>query len=133
MHLRRVIGIVALLLVIAVGSGFAIEYDSEVVVGAMRNNLAQLQNIGKGIEDGDYFVIATAFFALAEGMIEILPMDAPRGEDEQWKMTVTEVINTAFLGVGACGVRYDAGIQDAFQKLRALSQKGHMDHRPPRN
>ena len=99
----------------------------------MRNNLQQLQTIGKGIEEGDYYVIATAFFKLAEGMVEILPMEAPRGEQEQWDATVKEVIKAAYLGVGACGVKYDAGIQDAFQQLRALSQTGHMNHRPPRN
>ena len=133
MHIRRIIGIVALMLVIAVGSGFAIEYDSEVVVGAMRNNLQQLQAIGAGIEEGDYVAIATAFFSLAEGMTHVLPMDPPRGEEEHWTATIKTVIDTAFLGVGACGAHYDAGIQDAFQKLRGLSQEGHMAHRPPRN
>ena len=98
----------------------------------MQNNLAQIRALGSLIEEQKYYEIAAAFFSLAEGMMSILPMDAPRGDEEHWKDTIIEVIRVAFLGVGACAVQYDAGIQDAFSDLRGLMAEGNSEHQPPR-
>ena len=128
MH-KRVLLFIALL--VAVSSiGFTEPYDGEFVREVMQNNLAEIQALGSLIEDKEYFEIAASFFSIAEGMVEIIQMDPPRGAEEDWQDTIDEVIRVAFLGVGACAVEYDAGILDAFASLRELSQVGHMAHRP---
>lgn len=130
---KRILAIFSLLLVVAIGSGFAEPYDSDAVKQVMRNNLTQLRAIGAGMEEGDYYAIAAPFFSLAEGMMSILPMEPPpRGDTEEFHETIKEVIKVSFLGIGACGVQYDAGIQDAFARLREMSGIGHAAHQPPR-
>ena len=119
---------VALILVGAFAFGEA--YNREVVVPVMQNNLAQIRAIGAGLEAMDYFALGKSFFSIADGMMKVLPMEPPKGEEAHWTATLTEVINVAYLGVGACGARYAAGVQDAFDRLRALMQEGHGAHRP---
>ena len=118
-----------LVMVVLATAAFAIPYDSSQVVPVMDNNLAQIRAIGTEIQNKDYFGLAKSFYSIADGMMQVLPMDAPKGSEEHWKNTITEVINVSFQGVGACGVQDDEAIQQAFSRLRQLMQEGHSQHR----
>ena len=62
-------------------------------------------------------------------MMGILPYDPPRGSKADWDATITEFINTAFLGIGACGAQDREGLEAAMGKLWQLNGEGHGAHR----
>ena len=128
--MRRTVIIALALLFGFVGLASAEEYDQEHVVGVMRNNMVLMGEIGEAAAEEDWFQAAFKLFELAEGMYGIIMFEPPRGEEEGWQDTLTEFVNTAFIGIGACGARDSGALQESIDKLRQLNRQGHGDHKP---
>ena len=109
---------------------FATEYDSDNVVRVMRGNLRLIGEIKDAASKTNWHLTATKLFEIAEGMMEVLPYDPPRGTKEHWDLTIGAFIDTAFEGIGACGRRDVEALNGAIAKLSALNREGHMEHKP---
>jgi hypothetical protein len=125
--LRAVI-IVVVLLVGAASLSFA-EYDGDHVVRVMRNNVVLMGAIGDAAEAENWFLAAEKLFELAQGMMGILLYDPPRGSKADWTATITEFIDTAFMGIGACGARDAEALGATIGRLWQLNGQGHGAHR----
>lgn len=128
---RTVLLPVALLMLLMPALAFA-EYDRDLVVDVMRNNVAYLGETREAAENGDYFAAAESLFAMASGMKQIMEFTPPRGEQEDFAATIREFINTAYMGIGACGEEDAEALGTAIAKLRQLNQQGHREYKPPR-
>ena len=66
---------------------------------------------------------------MAKGMESIKAFQPYRGTAESWQASIQEVIDTAFLAVGACGSRDDMKIQQYLGRLWELNKEGHGAHK----
>lgn len=128
--MRRTIITALVLLFGFVGLASAEEYDQEQVVEVMRNNRVLMGEITEAAAEENWFLSAVKLFELAEGMMGILPFEPPRGEEEHWEETLTDFINTAFIGIGACGARDAETLQASIGALWQLNGEGHSEHKP---
>ena len=122
--------IIMTVLLVGVSSLIYAEYNRDRVVEVMRNNVALLGATGKAAQSEEWELAAQKLFELAQGMIDIRRFDPPRGSKEDWEGTMTEVINAAFIGIGACGTRDADALQASIGTLRQLNRQGHGDHKP---
>ena len=130
--MRRNLIITFVLLIGFAGMAFAEEYDQEHVVEVRRNNMMLMGEIGEAAAAEEWFQAAFKLFELAEGMYGLIMYEPPRGPEEDWQETLTEFVNTAFIGIGACGTRDAEALQASIDTLRQLNRQGHGDHKPRR-
>lgn len=109
-------------------SAFA-DYDRDKVVAVMRDNVALMGEINSAAEAEDWVLAAQKLFAIADGMVEIMKYDPPRGSKEDWTATMSEFVYAAYRGIGACGEMDPDGLQESISTLRRLNREGHGDHK----
>lgn len=121
---------VALVLLVALPlSAFAAPYDKDVVVTAMRANVARVGAVKAAVAAQDFFAAAQAFFEYGKEAADMLKMDPPKGSVEEWVRLWKTFQDKAFLGVGACGERDAAKVLKALDELVAVNKVGHPTFR----
>ncbi len=85
----------------------------------MHDNLSLIGEITAGAETEESVFTAQKLFAITEGKLLIMKYDPPRGRKADWDATLSEFVNTAFVGIGACGAKDAEGLKTAVTKLRA--------------
>ncbi|MCK5673940.1 MAG: hypothetical protein KAH95_11225 [Spirochaetales bacterium] len=128
MRNRRVVFLVLIISLIASFSAFA-EYDGNNVKNVMRANIQLMGNIGKAIETEDFEAAADSLMELAQGMISIRDYSPNRGTQDSWDDIFDGFINTAFIGIGACGTKDIDLLEEAFGELRKFNSDGHSAHK----
>ena len=124
------VAIIAVLLMVGIATLSFAEYNQDHVKRVMRNNGAQMGSISKAMEESDWFGAAAGLYEIASGMIAIMAYTPPQGSKADWDKTMTEFVNAALVGIGACGAQDAEGLQAAFGTLRQLNRQGHGDHKP---
>jgi hypothetical protein len=126
---QKIILISALLTFLFAGLSAYAEYDREQVVSVMRANVRLLGEAKKAAGAKDYFAAAESLMEMARGMRSIREFSPPKGDAGQWRKTIDDVVNAAFKGIGAAGMRDDAGLAAAVAELGRLSGVGHGQFR----
>ena len=120
---------VLVLLVLLPIATFAEPYDKNVVVAAMRANVARVGFIKTAVAKNDYFAAAQAFFEYASEAAKMQVMDPPKNSKEDWLKLWNMFQDKAFLGIGACGERDAAKVLKALDELVAVNKIGHPEFR----
>jgi len=118
-----------ILLVLLPIAAFAEPYDKDVVVAAMRANVARVGFIKSAVAKNDYFAAAQAFFEYASEAAKMQTMDPPKNSKEDWLRLWNLFQDKAFLGIGACGERDSAKVLKALDELVAVNKIGHPEFR----
>ncbi len=125
---RKVYLLVLILIVITSFSAYA-EYDRNNVKNVMRANIQLMGDLGKAIEMEDFAAAANSLMELAQGMISISDYSPTRGAQGSWDNIFEGFINSAFIGIGACGTKDIDLLEEVFSELRAYNSEGHSAHK----
>ncbi len=120
---------VLILLVLIPISVVAEPYDKDVVVAAMRANVARVGFIKSAVAKNDYFSAAQAFFEYASEAARMQTMEPPKNSKENWLKLWNVFQDKAFIGIGACGERDSAKVLKALDELVAVNKIGHPEFR----
>ena len=120
---------VLIILVMLPISAFADPYDKDVVVAAMRGNVARVSFIKSAVAKNDYFAAAQAFFEYASEAVRMQTMDPPKNSKDDWLKLWNMFQDKAFIGIGACGERDAAKVLKALDELVAINKIGHPEYR----
>jgi len=105
------------------------EYNSNLVVKVMRNNLSQLGQLKKNAGQGDFFKAAENLMELAKGSKSIEDFTPRKGSQAKWKAIHENLIKAAFQGIGACAENDIKGLNASISKIAALNREGHSNFR----
>jgi hypothetical protein len=120
---------VLVLLVALPLSAFADPYNKDVVVAAMRANMARIATVKAAVANKDFFAAGQAFFDYAREAADMQKMDPPKGSKDDWIATWSTFQDKAFIGIGACGERDAAKVLKALDDLVAVNKGGHAEFR----
>lgn len=118
-----------ILLVILPVSVLAEPYDKDIVVSAMRANVARVGFIKTAVANNDFFSAGQAFFEYASLAAEMKKMEPPKNSKDDWLKIWNIFQDKAFIGVGACGERDVAKVLKALDELVAVNKIGHPEFR----
>lgn len=116
------VAVVALLLITP--QVFA-QYNRDVVVSTMRDNVKLLGEVNAALTAGDFYTTAVKLMDLAEGMKILEQSPPPKGSRAEWSRIHSELIAAAFRGIGACGEEDARKVQTEIANIVALRNEGH--------
>jgi len=114
--------VVVLLLVSA--QAFA-EYNKDLVVNAMRANMANLGDVKKAAGDKDFFTAADKLMEIAKTFKSLEAVTPLKGTQADWNKIHGALIKAAFKGIGACGEEDAQKLNAVLDELGALMKQGH--------
>jgi hypothetical protein len=101
------------------------QYNRDVVVSAMRDNVRLLGEINAALNAEDFYTAGVKLMEMAEASNTLARMDPPRGSGAEWKRIHEASRAAAFRAVGACGEEDTAKVQAEIANLVALRNEGH--------
>ena len=104
-------------------------YDKEVVVQAMRDNVARMSVIKNALAAQDFHAAGKAFFEYGDDAAALAKLDPPKGSKEEWIQLWAAFQDKSFQGVGACGDRDAAKSLEILNELGAFAMPGHSTFR----
>jgi len=116
------VAVVALLLITP--QVFA-QYNRDVVVSTMRNNVKLLGEVNTALNAGDFYTTAVKLMELAEGMKILEQSPPPKGSRAEWSRIYSQLIAAAFRGIGACGEEDAQKVKAEIANIVALRNEGH--------
>ena len=116
------VAVVALLLITP--QVFA-QYNRDVVVSVMRDNVKLLGEVNTALNAGDFYTTAVKLMDLAEGMKTVEQTPPPGGSRTEWNRIYSELIAAAFRGIGACGEEDARKVKAEIANIVALRNEGH--------
>ncbi len=105
------------------------QYNRDVVVSTMHNNVRLLGEINSALNAKDFYTTGLRLMELAEGTYSLSQMAPPRGLQAEWTRIQREITAAAFRGIGACGEEDAAKVQAEIGKIVALRNEGHSKFR----
>ncbi len=126
----RKIAFIASVFILISGIAFAQNaYDRQTAVTVMRSNASLIGQISTSAGKNDFSSAAQNLMVMAQGMNKLLAMVPPKGSLEAWQKTLSSFVNTAYKGIGACGVQDASTLTAAVNDLRAYMKGGHTEFR----
>jgi hypothetical protein len=123
--MKRVVTVLAALLIVSAGL-FALEpYDSDASKSIMRANGAAFGQLRAASSSGDFLAAAGALATLAEGSLLLLDYEAPQGSLAEWQRIHTELIAAALEGIRACSDEDADALAEVARRVGGFSQEGH--------
>ena len=114
--------VVVLLLVSA--QAFA-EYDKDLVVKAMRANVANLGDVKKAAQEGNFFTAAEKLMEIAKTVKSLDAFTPPKGTKEDWDKIHDDLIKAVFKAIGVCGEEDAKKLTTYLDEIGALMKQGH--------
>jgi len=108
----------------------AAAYDSAQTKASMKQNVKNIMELNSKVAAKDYFGAAENFMDIAKTFKSLETMTPPQGDPAEWKRITEGMINSAFKGIGACGLKDDAGIKQALGELIKFRDEGHKMFMP---
>lgn len=105
------------------------QYNRELVVSVMRDNVRLMGDINSAARTEDFYTAAVRLMELAEGFKSLEAVSPPKGSKAEWDRIHNELIEAAFRGIGACGERDGNKLQAEIAVILALNQEGHAKFR----
>lgn len=107
-------------------AAMAAAYDSTQTKAAMQQVLQNFKELNARVTVKDYYGAAERFMDLAKIYKALENVTPPTGDQVQWIRIKEGMVNSAFKGIGACGLKDDAGIQRAIGDIIKLRDEGHQ-------
>ncbi len=105
------------------------EYNRDLVRQVMRNNAMLPGKIKTAAKNKDFYGAAFALIDMAHGMYKIKDFTPRKGYPSRWTDAIERFIDTALMGIGACGEKDIDGLNKAIAGLVALNREGHRTFR----
>ncbi|HEY9160966.1 MAG TPA: hypothetical protein VIS94_07770 [Desulfomonilia bacterium] len=123
---RAIIAVLLFVLVSSFGqAATAADNNLSVIQPVMQKMPAAMKVLQDKFTAKDYFGTAEKFMDIA-GMFKSLESVIPdNGDKANWDRIHQSMINTAFMGIGACGTKDDKTIAQAIEKLGKYKEEGH--------
>jgi len=122
---KRFYLIFAVLVLLLITPQLFAQYNRDVVVSVMRNNVRLLGEINSALNAKDFYTTGLKLMELAEGSNSLKQMAPPRGSKAEWTRIHKETAAAAFRAIGACGEEDSAKVQAEIAKIVALRNEGH--------
>ena len=101
-------------------------YDSAQTKKVMGQAVQNLKELNAKATAKDYFGAAEKFMDIAKIFKGLESIPPPMGDKAQWIRIQEGIITSAFKGVGTCGLKDDAGIQQAIGEIIKFRDEGHQ-------
>jgi hypothetical protein len=122
---KRFYLLVAVVVLLLVGSQAFAQYNRDAVVSVMRDSYRLIGEINASAKAEDFYTTAVKLMQLAEGFKTLEQTPPPKGSRAEWDRIHNELIDAAFRGIGACGVKDGKALQAELAKIMAYNQEGH--------
>ncbi|UCF98577.1 MAG: hypothetical protein JSV89_03340 [Spirochaetaceae bacterium] len=126
---KRFYVFVALIVLLLAAPQLFAQYNRDLVVSVMRDNVRLLGEINKALQAEDFYATALSLMELAGGSRTLQQTPPPGGSRAEWNRIHGEMIDAAFRAVGACGAKDAAAVQAEVANLIALRNEGHSKFR----
>lgn len=125
--MKRVILLVLLFTVVLSFGPFAAAADNNlsVIQPVMQKMPTAMKDLQFKFTAKDYFGTAEKFMDIAEMFKSLETVIPDNGDKANWDRIHQSMINTAFMGIGACGAKDDKTIGKAIESLAKYKEKGH--------
>jgi hypothetical protein len=120
---------VALLFLVVLVPTLSAQYNRELVVQKMRSNGGLLGQLNAAVGAGDFYTSALRLTDLAQNFKALEAIDPPKGSAVEWDRIYSNLIRTAFRGVGACGEENLDKLKAEVAAIMALMKEGHTKFR----
>jgi hypothetical protein len=101
-------------------------YDSAQTKATMRQAAQTMKELNDKVAAKDYYGAAENFMDIAKLFKGLESAAPPACDQAQWIRIIEGMINSAFKGIGACGLKNDAGIKQAIADMVKFRDEGHQ-------
>lgn len=126
--MKRALVAVLVLGFLASSAVFA-DYNKDVTVKVMRDNLAAFGKLRTAAGSGDFTTAADSLMIVASGSLKLLAMDPPKGQKAEWDQVNKDLVKASLKGVEAAVDRNKAGVDAAVAAVGDAMKKGHSSFR----
>lgn len=121
---RFVLLIVVLLACAAIVSALE-PYDSGLSVSIMRANVRAFGQLRQAMSNEDMLAVTGALAVLADGSLQLLAYEAPKGDQDEWQRIHTGLASAALKGIIAASNEDMTGLSEAVAAIGGFNQEGH--------
>lgn len=100
-------------------------YDSAQTKATMQQVAQAMKELNDKVTAKDYYGAAEKFMDIAKLFKGIGNAPPPACDQAQWVRIHEGIVNSAFKGIGACGLKDDAGIKQAIADMVKFRDEGH--------
>lgn len=100
-------------------------YDSAQTKATMQQVAQAMKELNDKVTAKDYYGAAEKFMDIAKLFKGIGNAPPPACDQSQWVRIHEGIVNSAFKGIGACGLKDDAGIKQAIADMVKFRDEGH--------
>jgi hypothetical protein len=87
--------------------------------------MATLGATGKAIAASDWVAVADGFIQFTQNAKKALTFAPPKGDIQEWQRIWTDVLYTAYQGVGAAGAKDGAAAKKLLDQIAGDRNQGH--------
>jgi hypothetical protein len=123
---RFILSVLLFTLVLSIGQvAAAADNNLSVIQPVMQKMPAAMKDLQVKFTAKDYFGTAEKFMDIAEMFKSLETVVPDNGDKVNWDRIHQSMINTSFMGIGACGTKDDKTIEKAIEILGKYKEEGH--------
>jgi len=130
MKKRLILVVVTLVSFLFLTQAATAAYDSAQTKAAMKQAVQTFKDLNAKVTAKDYYGAADKFMDIAKLFKELESAAPPALDQAKWTRIHEGIVNAAFKGIGACGLKDDKGIQQAISEIIKLRDEGHQMLQP---